>query len=67
MKVLVGAGLSVIGVIVWITSLFGALGIVRPTVVYLGVIIGGASIMSGIALICLSNQPRRVSYFDKGP
>ena len=55
MKILVGVGLSVIGIIVWIASLFGALGIVRPTIVSLGVIIGGAMIMSGIALMCLFN------------
>ena len=67
MKILVGTGLSVIGIIVWIASLFGALGIVRLTVVYLGVIIGGSLIMSGIALMYLPNHPKRVPYFDKGP
>ena len=67
MKIIVGVGLCIIGIIVWIGSLFAALGIVHPTVVSLGVIIGGAMIMSGIALLCLSNHPKRVFYFDKGP
>jgi hypothetical protein len=67
MKNIVGAGLCIIGIIVWIALLFAALGIVNPTVLSLGVIIGGAMIMSGIALICLSNYPKRVPYFDKRP
>jgi len=67
MKIMVGAGLCIIGIIVWIVSLIAATGIVHMTVVSLGVIIGGAMIMSGIALICLSNHPKRVPYFDKGP
>ena len=65
MKNIVGVGLCIIGMIVWIASFFGALGIVNLTVLSLGVIIGGAMIMSGIALICLFNQPKRVPYFDK--
>jgi hypothetical protein len=65
MKVVFGAGLCVIGVIVWAAPLFTALVIVNPTLVSLGVIIGGAMIMSGIALICLSNYPIRVPYFDQ--
>jgi hypothetical protein len=66
MKIMVGAGLCIIGTIVWMVSLFVAPGIVGPTGVTLGVIIGGAMIMSGIALICLPNHPKRVPYFDKG-
>jgi hypothetical protein len=66
MKIIVGVGLCIIGIIVWMVSLFAAPGIVDPTVVTLGVIIGGAMIMSGIALICLPNHPKRVPYFDKG-
>jgi hypothetical protein len=67
MKILVGVGLCIIGTIVWIGSLFAALGIVNLTVLSLGVIIGGAMIMSGIALICQSNYPKRVPYFGKRP
>ena len=67
MKTMVGAGLCIVGIIVWIVSLIAATGIVDTTVVSLGVIIGGAMIMSGIALICLSNNPKRVPYFDKRP
>jgi hypothetical protein len=66
MKILVGVGLFVIGIIVWIGSLVGALGILPPTVVSLGVTLGGALITGGIALMCLSNKPKRVPYFDKG-
>ena len=67
MKIMVGAGLCIIGIIVWIVSLIAATGIADTTVVSLGVIIGGAIIMSGIAFICVSNHPKRVPYFDKGP
>jgi hypothetical protein len=67
MKFIVGVGFCIIGLIVWMGSLFAALVIVHPTVVSLGVIIGGAMIMSGIALICLPNHAKRVPYFDKGP
>jgi energy-converting hydrogenase Eha subunit G len=67
MKNIVGVGLCIIGIVVWIAPLFAALGIVNPTVLSLGVITGGAIIMSGIAFICLPNHPKRVPYFDKGP
>jgi hypothetical protein len=67
MKNIVGVGLGIIGIMVWVLSLFAVLGIVHPTVVSLGVIIGGAMIMSGIALICQPNHAKRVPYFDKGP
>jgi hypothetical protein len=67
MKNIVGVGLCIIGIIVWVLSLFAVLGIVHPTVVSLGVIVGGATIMSGIALICQPNHAKRVPYFDKGP
>jgi hypothetical protein len=67
MKNIIAVGLCIIGIIVWIASLFAALGIVNPTVSSLGVIIGGAMIMSGIALICLSNYSKRAPYFDKRP
>jgi hypothetical protein len=66
MKILVGVGLSVTGIIVWTASLFGALGILHPTIVSLGVLLGGVMITGGIALMCLSSQPKRVPYFDKG-
>jgi hypothetical protein len=66
MKIIIGVGLCVIGIIVWAATLFAALVIVHPTVVSLGVIIGGAIIMSGIALICLPNYSR-VPYFDQRP
>jgi hypothetical protein len=46
MKIVVGVGLCVIGVIVWAASLFAALLIVYPTVVSIGVITGGAIIVS---------------------
>ena len=67
MKIIVGMGLCVIGIIVWVAPLVTALILVRPTVVPLGVIIGGGIIMSGIALICLPNYPIKVPYFDKRP
>jgi hypothetical protein len=67
MKIIVGMGLCVIGIIVWVAPLVTALTLVRPTVVSLGVIIGGGIIMSGIALICLPNYPIKVPYFDKRP
>ena len=67
MKIIVGMGLCVIGIIVWVAPLVTALIRVRPTVVSLGVIIGGGIIMSGIALICLPNYPIKVPYFDKRP
>jgi hypothetical protein len=66
MKILVGIGLCVIGIIVWMGSLLGALGILRPAIVSLGVTLGGVMITAGIALMCLSGQPKRVPYFDKG-
>ena len=65
MKTIVGAGLCIIGIIVWIASLIAATGIVDTEVVSLGVIIGGSMIMSGIALMCLPHHPKRVPYFDK--
>jgi hypothetical protein len=67
MKIIVGMGLCVIGIIVWVAPLVTALILVRPTVVSLGVIIGGGIIMSGIALICLPNYPIKVPYLDKRP
>ena len=67
MKIIVGMGLCVIGIIVRVAPLVTALILVRPTVVSLGVIIGGGIIMSGIALICLPNYPIKVPYFDKRP
>jgi hypothetical protein len=66
MKILVGIGLCVIGIIVWIVSLVGAMGIFHPTVVSLGVLLGGAMTSGGIASICLPNQAKRVPYFDSG-
>jgi hypothetical protein len=65
MKILVGVGLWAIGIILWIGPLVGALGILHPTVVSLGVVLGGALITGGIALMCLSNQPTRVPYLTK--
>ena len=67
MKIIVGMGVCVIGIIVWVAPLGAALIRVHPAAVSLGVIIGGAIIMSGIALICLPNYRIKVSYFDKGP
>jgi hypothetical protein len=64
MKILVGIGLCLIAIIVWIESLVGALGIFHPTVVSLGVLLGVVISTEGIALMCLSNQPKRVPYFD---
>ena len=66
MKILVGIGLCLIAIIVWIESLVGALGIFHPTVVSLGVLLGVVISTEGIALMCLSNQPKRVPYFDNG-
>jgi hypothetical protein len=67
MKIIIGVGLCIVGIIVWKVSLFATLGAFNPTIVSLGVIIGGAMIMSGIALICWSNSPKRVSFFDNTP
>jgi hypothetical protein len=66
MKILVGIGLCTIGIIVWIGSLLGAMGIFHPTVVSLGVLLGGAMTTGGIAVMSLSNQAKRVPYFDNG-
>ena len=65
MKIVVGVGLCVIGVVVWAASLFAALVIIYPTVISIGVIAGGAIIVSGIALICLPTHPIRVPYFEQ--
>jgi drug/metabolite transporter (DMT)-like permease len=67
MKIIVGMGLCIIGVIIWAAPLVASSVIVNPTVISLGVIIGGGIIMSGIALICLPTHPIRVPYFDKTP
>ena len=67
MKIVVGIGLCAIGIIVWVAPLGVALIRVHPTIVSLGVITGGVIIMSGIALICLSNYRIKVPYFDKTP
>ena len=75
MKIIVGIGICVGGLIVWVTPLVGvwvtplvgALTPVHPTAVSLGVITGGMIIMSGIALICLPNRQIKVPYFDKRP
>jgi hypothetical protein len=67
MKIVVGMGLCTIGVIVWAASLFAALVIVYPTIMSIGVITGGAIIVSGIALICLPTHSIRVPYFDQRP
>ena len=66
MKILIAIGLCVIGIIVRIGSLVGAMGIFHPTVVSLGVLLGGVMTTGGIALRCLSNQAKRVHYFDNG-
>ena len=67
MKIMVGIGLCVIGIFICVVALSTALVIGHPNLVSLGVIIGGAIIMSGIALICLPNRPIRVPYFDQRP
>jgi len=67
MKIIIGMGLCVIGIILWVAPLTVALVHVHPTVVSLGVILGGVIIMSGITLICLPNYRIKVPYFDKGP
>ncbi|MBV9202100.1 MAG: hypothetical protein JOY83_20680 [Alphaproteobacteria bacterium] len=67
MKVSIGMGLCVIGIIFWVVPLVATLVRVHPTVVSLGVILGGLTIMSGIALICLPNYRVKVRYFEKGP
>ncbi len=64
---MVGIGLCVIGIFICVVVLFTTLVIGHPTLASLGVIIGGAIIMSGIALICLPNRPVRVPYFDYRP
>ena len=66
MKIMVGIGLCVIGIIICVVALFTALVIGHPNLASLGVIMGGAIIMSGIALICLPNYRIKVPYFDKG-
>ena len=65
MKIVVGVGLCVIGAVVWAASFFAALVIIYPTVISIGVIAGGAIIVSGIALICLPTHSIRVPYFDQ--
>jgi hypothetical protein len=67
MKIMVGIGLCVIGIFICVVALFTALVIGHPNLASLGVIIGGAIIMSGIVLICLPNRPIRVPYFDQRP
>jgi hypothetical protein len=65
LKILVGTGLCVVGTIVWAAALIGASVIVNPTVISLGVIVGGGITASGIILIALPTNPVRFSYFDK--
>lgn len=67
MKIIVGIGLCVIGIIVWVAALGAAAIHVRPAVISLGVITGGVIIMSGVTLICLPNYRIKVPYFDKRP
>ena len=67
MKIIVGIGVCICGLIVWVAPLVAALTRGHPTAVSLGVIIGGVIIMSGIALVCLPNYPIKVPYFDKRP
>ena len=67
MKIIVGIGVCICGLIVWVTPLVAALTRGHPTAVSLGVIIGGVIIMSGIALVCLPNYPIKAPYFDKRP
>ena len=55
MKIFAGVGLCVIGIIVWIGVPVGALGILDPAVVSLGVVLGGAATTGGIALMCAPN------------
>jgi hypothetical protein len=67
MKIIVGIGVCICGLIVWVAPLVAALTRGHPTAVSLGVIIGGVILMSGIALVCLPNYPIKVPYFDKRP
>ena len=67
MKIMVGIGLCVIGIFICMMALFTALVIGHPNFASLGVIIGGAIIVSGIALICLPTHSIRVPYFDQRP
>jgi drug/metabolite transporter (DMT)-like permease len=67
MKVILGIGVCVGGLIVWTAPLVASLTRVHPTAVSLGVIMGGVIIMSGVALICSPNHPIKVPYFDKRP
>lgn len=67
MKMIIGIGLCIMGTIIWAVPLVASSVFVHPTVISLGVIIGGGIIMSGIALICLPDHPIRVPYFDKRP
>ena len=66
MRIIVGIGICIIGVIIWVVPLVAASVIVNPAIISLGVIIGGGLIMSGIALICLPAHHIQVQYFDKG-
>jgi hypothetical protein len=66
-KIILGIGVCVGGLIVWIAPLVASLTRAHPTAVSLGVILGGVIIMSGVALICSPNHPIKVPYFDKGP
>ena len=66
MKILVGIGLCVTGIIVWIGPLIGRSGDFPATVVSLGVLLGGVLTTGGIAVVCLPNQAKRVPYFDNG-
>jgi len=67
MKIIIGICLCIMGAIIWAVPLVASSVFVHPTVISLGVIIGGGIIMSGIALICLLDHPIRVPYFDKRP
>ena len=63
MKIIVGIGVCICGLIVWVAPLVAALTRGHPTAVSLG----GVIIMSGIALVCLPNYRIKVPYFDKRP
>jgi len=64
LKIIIGIEFCVVGIIIWLTALIGATVIANPTVVSLGVIIGGGITASGTILMCLPDSPIRFSYFD---
>jgi len=65
LKAVIGICLCIAGTVIWAAALLGAFVVVNPTVLSLGVILGGGITASGIILFCVPTQPIPFSYFDK--